>query len=361
MLYSLADSYLGVTLQLASTLVISRLLTPTEIGIFAVAAALAALASTFRDFGVAEYLIQEKELTTTKIRAAFAANLMVSWLMAVVIFSTSGLVAEFYGHPGVEDVMHILSVNFLLIPFGAVTIAYFRRQLNYRPIFIGGLLANILSFIVAVSTALVGFGYMSMAWSSLAGVMVTVLASVAMRPADFPRWPGIKGLSAVIHFGKHASGIYLYGQLGKSAPEAIVGRVLDMASVAFFSRANGLLEIFNRTVLRAVLPVCLPYFSQASRAGDETRIGYLKATGMITGIGWPFFLVIGTLAFSAIRLLYGPQWMPAVPLAQILSVAAVFELPYFLANEVMIAQGRVERSNQLQFFVQGARLASLTW
>ena len=61
--YSLADSYLGVLLQLASTLIISRILTPTEIGIFAVAAVIAALASTFRDFGVAEYLIQEKELS----------------------------------------------------------------------------------------------------------------------------------------------------------------------------------------------------------------------------------------------------------------------------------------------------------
>jgi len=357
--FSLADSYLGLVLQLASTLIISRLLTPTEIGIFSVAAVLAALASTFRDFGVAEYLIQEKNLTPEKIRAALTANIAISWLMAVLLFASSGAVAAFYRQPGIAEVMRILAVSFLLIPFGAVTMAYFRRELNYQPIFIAGLLANLTSFAVAVGAALAGMGYLSLAWSSLAGVVVTVIVSVIARPKDFPRWPGLKGLRDVAQFGKHASGIYFVGQIGKSAPEAVIGRALDMASVAFFSRANGLMEIFNKTVLRAAVPVCLPYFSQAARANQETRVGYLKATSLLTGVGWPFFLYIGLVAYSTIRLLYGPQWMPSVPLAQILCFVAILELPYYLAGEVMIAEGRVDQSNRLQFLVQSLRLLSL--
>lgn len=357
--FSLADSYLGVILQLASTLIISRLLTPTEIGIFSVAAVLAALASTFRDFGVAEYLIQEKNLTPEKIRAALTANIAISWLMAVLLFASSGAVADFYDQPGIAEVMRILSVSFLLIPFGAVTMAYFRRELNYRPIFIAGLLANITSFVVAVTAALAGLGYLSLAWSSLASTIVIVIVSVIARPKDFPRWPGLKGLREVAQFGKHASGIYFVGQIGKSAPEAVIGRVLDMASVAFFSRANGLIEIFHKTVLRAAGPVCLPYFSQAARVNQETRIGYLRATSLLTGVGWPFFLYIGLLAYSAIRLLYGPQWMESVQLAQILCLAAILELPYYLAGEVMIAEGRIDQSNRLQFLVQSLRIATL--
>jgi O-antigen/teichoic acid export membrane protein len=357
--FSLADSYLGVVLQLASTLIISRLLTPIEIGIFSVAAVLTALASSFRDFGVAEYLIQEKNLTPEKIRAALTANIAISWLMAILLFASSGIVSEFYRQPGIAEVMRIQSVSFLLIPFGAVTMAYFRRELNYRPIFIAGLLANITSFVVATAGALAGLSYLSLAWSSLAGVIVTVTVSIIARPKGFPRWPGLKGLREVAEFGKHASGIYFVSQIGKSAPEAVIGRVLDMASVAFFSRANGLMEIFNRTVLRAAVPVCLPYFSQAARANQETKIGYLKATTLLTGIGWPFFLYIGLIAYSAIRLLYGTQWMASVPLAQILCLAAILELPYYLASEVMIAEGRIDQSNRLQFLVQSLRLVSL--
>jgi len=357
--FSLADSYLGVLLQLASTLIISRILTPTEIGIFSVAAVIAALASTFRDFGVAEYLIQEKDLTTQKIRAAFGANIIVSWLMAILLFASSGFIADFYRQPGVADVMRIQSVSFLLIPFGAVTMACFRRDLNYRPIFIANQISSVVSFIVATAGALAGFGYLSLAWSSLAGIMAVVGVSVYLRPKGAPRLPSFSGLGEVAHFGKHATGIYFLSQIGRSAPDAVIGRVLDMASVAFFSRAYGLIEIFNRTVLRAVEPMCLPYFSQASRLGQEVSVGYLRATGLLTGIGWPFLAYTGLVAFSAIRLLYGPQWLQSIPLAQVLCLVTVLQLPYFLATEVMIANGRIDQSNRLQFYLQTLRVAGV--
>jgi O-antigen/teichoic acid export membrane protein len=357
---SLADNYLGMALQLAASLIVARLLTPTEIGIFAVAAVVAALASTFRDFGVAEYLIQEKELTRDKIRSALAANIGVSWLMATLLFCASGTVGDFYGEEGVAQVIRIQSINFLLVPFGAVSMAYHRRELNYRPILIVGLGSNITAFVASTSLAWLDFGYLALAWSSLASIVMTVGLSLCFRPKDFPSLPGVKEIRTVLHFGKHVSGIYLFGQIGKYAPEAVIGRVLDMASVAFFSRGNGLMELFNRTVLKAVTPICLPFFSQAIREGRPAREGYLKAVNLITGVGWPFFGFVGIAAYSIIRLLYGPQWMASVELAQVLCLAAIVQLPFHLATEVLIATGRVDQSNKLQFLVQSVRLASLT-
>lgn len=357
--YSVADSYVSVALQLAATMIIARLLTPTEMGIFAVAAVFALFASTFRDFGVAEYLIQEQELTHDKIRAAFAANIAVSWLMALLLFFSSGPIASFYRHPGIADVMQVQSVNFLLIPFGAVTMAYFRRQLDFRPIFIVGLFGNFANFLTATLCALAGQGYMSLAWASLVGIIVTVATSLYFRPTDFPRWPGLKEIRNVVHFGKHASGIYLLGQAGKSAPEMIIGRVLDMSSVAFFSRASGLIEIFHKTVMRAVMPVCLPYFAKSGREEGSVLSGYLRSVSYLTAIGWPFFIFMGITAYGAIRLVYGPQWVASVPLAQILCGAAMIEIVFFLAKEVIIAAGRVDQSNLLQLGVQGSRIFGL--
>jgi hypothetical protein len=106
---------------------------------------------------------------------------------------------------------------------------------------------------------------------------MTVLVSVLLRPAGFPRWPGLAEIRSVVRFGKHASGIYLFGQAGKSAPEIIIGRALDMPSVAYFSRANGLIEIFHRTVLKAILPVCMPYFARSNREQGNIVPGYLAA------------------------------------------------------------------------------------
>jgi O-antigen/teichoic acid export membrane protein len=357
--WSLLSNYIGVALQLVSTVVIARLLAPNEIGIFAVAAVLGQMAMQFRDFGLGEYLIQEKNLTDQRIRAAFGLNMLLSWSMAMLFFALSWQVGEFYRQPGIGEVMRWQSLAFLLVPFGGITMAYFRREMAYKPLFAAGIAASTAGFTVSVGGCLLGFSYLALAWGSLASLAATVAVTVWYRPAHLPRWPSLKGVGEVAHFSKHAMGIYFFGQIGKSAPEAVIGRVLDVASVAFYSRANGLMEIFNRTVLRASINLCLPYFAMELREGRPATSGYLKATTLLTGVGWPFFACMAVLAFSAIRLLYGDQWMTAVPLAQVLCLVAIIELPYWLATEVMIAAQRIDQSHRLQAAVQSLRVLSL--
>lgn len=357
--YSLADNYLGVLLQLASTFVISRLLSPGEIGIFSVAAALSALASTFRDFGVAEYLIQAPQADERRLRAALAANLMVSWAVAALLLAISVPAGDFYRSAGVATVLQVLSVNFLLIPFGAVTMACFRRALDYRPIFIINVSSSLAGFAVTIAAATAGLSYMAMAWGALAGIVVTIAVATALRPAGMPWRPSLRGIGEVLRFGKFATGSYLVEQLGRSAPEAVIGRAIDLAAVAFFSRANGILEIFNRAVMRAVVQVCLPYFAQRERASADAQSDYARTAAYVTAVGWPFFLVALPLAYPLIRTLYGPQWMESVLLAQVLCVAAMLELPFALASEMLVAKGRIDLSTRLQMQTQGIRIVGI--
>lgn len=354
--WGLLDNYIGIGLQIVATVVIARLLTPNEIGIYSVAAVLGAMAMQFRDFGMAEYLIQEKNLNDQKIRAAFGVNVLLSWSMAGLFLGSSWWVADFYRQPGVGQVMRLQALSFLLVPFGGITMAYFRREMEYRPLFVAGIASSVTTFVVGVGGCLLGLSYMALAWSSLMSLVVTVAVSVAYRPKHFPRWPGLRGMGEVVAFSKHAMGIYFFGQLGKGAPEAIIGRALDVASVAYFSRANGLVELFNRSVLRSAINICLPYFAKEEREGKTAASGYLKATTLLTGVGWPFFASTALLAFSVIRLLYGDQWMLAVPLAKVLCLVAALELPYWLATEVMIAAGRIDQSHWLQAKVQCLRV-----
>ena len=111
-------------------------------------------------------------------------------------------------------------------------------------------------------------------------------------------------------------------------------------------------ELFQRTVLRAALPVCLPYFAQETRNGEDMRNGYLRAVSYLTSIGWPFFVFLATMAYPAIRILYGLQWLASVPLASILCMVAAIEVTYALAKEVLIANGDVRAANHLQAIQQ---------
>lgn len=357
--YSALNSYANLLLQIASTVIIARLLTPEQTGVFAVAAVFAALASTFRDFGVGEYLIQEKIVTEETLRAALLVNIVISWAMAVALFTAAPLAGRFYGTSGVTDVMRVQSISFLLIPFGAITMAWFRREMNFRPNLIAGIASSVVGFAVSVTMALMGYGYMSLAWASVAGVSATVVVSILLRPAWFPKWPGVKGAMQVVHFGKFASFIYVFGQVGRGAPELIIGRASGMAGVGMFSRAAGLVEIFNLLVLRAVMPVCLPYLSAGARAQGSAVPALKTMVSYLTAVGWPFLLFLGLAAYPAIRMLYGTQWMEAVPIAQILCGAAAIELLFSSFRDALLALGKPRQAAINQGLVQALRVLGL--
>jgi O-antigen/teichoic acid export membrane protein len=354
--YSTAESYLSTAMQIVSTVIIARILSPSDLGVFAIAAVFVGLAHMFRDFGIGEYLIQERNLNNDHIRAAFTAGIIVSWLMSALLVIGAPFAAVFFRTPGIGDVMRVQALTFLLIPFGAVAMAWFRREMNFRPQFIAGLLASSTSLVVTVVLALNGFGYMSLAWSSFAATVVTVTTSICMRPPGFPRWPGFKGLGHVFHFGRIASGIYIFGQLGKGAPEMIIGRAQDMASVGLFSRAQGLTEILNRFVVKAVMPIYLPYFANAVRLRGSPLPELLTSISYITAIGWPFLAFMGVATDSVIYIMYGEQWTRAVPLAKVVCVVAALELIYIPAKEVLLSVGKVREANRLQYVTQGVRI-----
>lgn len=356
---SAAESYIGVVIQLASTVVLSRILTPNEVGAFAVAAVFAALASNFRDFGIAEYLIQLADISDRHIRAAFAVNIITSWSMGALIFLMSSWAGDFYKSGSITEIMRIQAFNFLLIPFGAINMAWFRRQLDFKPLFYCGVGSSLLSLAVSIGLALNGFGALSLAWSSLAGIVATVCISMLFRPAGFPRMPSLAGAAEVFRFGGVASGIYVLAQLGKGAPDMIIGRVQGVTAVALFSRAGGLVTLFRQLVIKAITPVCLPYFAQAVRTEQSVHRAYIRGTAIFTVIGWTFLGFLALAAFPVIRIVYGDQWADSVPLARILCIAGAVELAHYLAKDALLAHGHVKLATQLQFTLQAAQLVGL--
>jgi O-antigen/teichoic acid export membrane protein len=348
---TLASSYFGLALQLISTMILARILTPEQVGVFAIAAVFSSLASMFRDFGVAEYLIQMREFDRQKVAAALAMNIIVSWAMAAAMFLGASAVANFYGYPVISDVMRIQSIGFLLVPFGAVTMAWFRRELNFRPVIISNVAGSLTGFVVSIALAWRGFGALSLAWSAVAAIAVTVAFSLWYRPKEFPRLPTLRGLGEVFHFSKFVSLMYIVSQVAKSLPDLVVGRVLGAVDVAMLSRGNGLVEMFGRLVMRAVYSVCMPYLAKSDRESGTIAPAYVNSVSYLTVVGWPMLAFMALAAFPAIRIMYGPQWDAAVPVAQVLCLACAIDLVHSMSREALLTRGLAKEANSLQFLL----------
>lgn len=342
LILTFAQSYGAMVIQFATSIFIARLLTPAELGIFSVAMVLGGLAQTVRDFGVASYITQEKDLTQDRLRSALGVAILGSWCLAIAVALLSLPVAHFYREPGVQSIMLVLAVNLALMPFGAVTMAHLSRAMNFIPRAIAGLASALVHCAIALSLAVAGFGYMSMAWASLAGVVTTIIVAQIYRPPNLPYRPNLKEARRILSFGAMSTGAIVAHEVGKGSPDLIIGRMIGMAPVALFSRASGLIDLFERLILNSVWAVAMPYFSAQSREGGDVKGSFLKSATYLTALSWPFYLVLGVLAYPIIRILFGPQWDDSVPLLRYLCVAAFIMAPLQLFGSVLIGIGRIK-------------------
>ncbi len=359
LLISFAEKYTLLLLSVGGSMWMARLLTPAELGVYSVGAVLVGLGHAVRDFGVGQYLIQEKDLSMEKLRAALAVSLLVAWLLATAILLGSGTLARFYGEPRLGPVLNILSLNFFLIPFSSMTLPCLRRQLRLSAIFAINASNVLVNLAVALTMAHLGYGYLSLTWAAVAGTAAALLASLYWRPAHLPWLPGWKGIAPVAAFGALSTGGGLIDEAGVAAPDLIVGKMIDIESVAVLSKAMGVLGIFQQAITAAISPVVYPLFAAQSRGGGDPGAAYLTTIAYMTGLAWPFFLFVGLTASPLVHLLYGAQWHGAVPLIRIMCFSTALYSMFSMARYLFVACGHVKAQAQLDAAATLVRVAAI--
>lgn len=356
---SFIEKYALMILGIIGSMTLARLLTPDETGVYSIGATLLGIAHVMRDFGVGQYLIQERELTQEKLRATLAVSFSVAWSLAVLIICASYPLAWFFDDQRLVAVMQVMSINFFLIPFTSTVLPLLRREMRFGPICFINIVSGVVSFTVGVTLAWQGFSYMSLAYASACASIATLMASISFRPAGFPWLPSFRGMRRVVKFGAFSTGGTLIDEMGVAAPELIIGKFIGMDGVGIFSKAAGTLAIFNRAVTSVVSPVAYTLFAEQSRSGGDVKRAYLTTVAHMTAFSLPFFGFVALMAFPTVRLMFGPQWDAAAPLLRIMCLSSALFSAISMARYLFVATGHVKAQAKLDASTVPVRVAMI--
>ena len=357
--YLFTSRYIILATQTVSMIILARLLSPSEIGVYSVASAFIGIGLLLRDFGISTYIVQAKEINDEILRAAFSAMLLTSILAAFLIFLSGSYIASFYNEPGIESITNILFFNFILIPFGSITISYFRRLMRFDIITKIEVISSIAHAITAIMCAYIGLSYLSLAWASIAGTVTTIISTFFCRPKHLPILPGLKGISNILNFGKWAGSGAIIGNFGRRAPDLIIGKVIDMQAVGLFSRALSLINLFNNFIVQGLAPLLMPFFAAKHRDGKELNEFYLHLVACITGLAWPFFIFISVNASPIILIIFGDQWEAAVPLVKWLCLSQSVYVFTMNMEDMLKGLGLIKRVFRIQTIMPLVRISCI--
>lgn len=337
--FSYLEKYAALVIALASTAVISRLLGPADIGVFAVGMALVGLVAVVRELGVSTYVVQEAALSDDRIRSAFTLTAGMGLILALLMLLISWPAGRYYGDARVTQIIAILSIGFALTPLGSISQALLARNLQFGTLAWVKLLYSVVNACVSIGLVVAGFGPVSLAWAAVAAALVTSIVSLAARPHPMRLSFKAANFSRVMGVGGPATGIAIIDDVASSLPELLLGRMQGFAAAGLFSRARGLSAQTHQLLVRAAGPVFFAAFSALKRDGQSAEPLYIKATISVTAVGWMALAVLGVLAEPIVLLLYGPSWSEVVPLLRWLCVAAAIALLTSGANHLLLASG----------------------
>ncbi|MBX6740947.1 MAG: oligosaccharide flippase family protein [Acetobacteraceae bacterium] len=335
------ERYLVLAVNFGVIALVSRLLTPAEIGLAVLGTSLLSLAEALRDFGTGSYLIQAREVGHERVRTAFTVMAVVSGLIVALLMVLAGPLALMYGEAQLAPYLRIIALGFLAGPFSAPILALFRRRMRFGAIALVNVLSSIIGACVTAGLVLLGQSFMSFAWGGLACAVAAATLSVAMWPDTSIFRPQLTEWRSAFAFGGTNSATFILNRIYEVLPYLVLGRLQPATTVGLYNRALLLCQLPDRMLLAGVVGVALPALAEEVRQDRGIKQPYLLALSYITAVQWPTLALVALLAHPMVNLLFGPQWLPAVPLVQIVALAQAFAFPAPLTYPALVALGAV--------------------
>jgi O-antigen/teichoic acid export membrane protein len=318
-------------------MIIARLLTPDEVGTFAVASAIVMIMAEFRILGASLYLIREKEISEFKIKSALGLTILISWGLGASIILLSGSVAEYYDLPPIEVIFKILSISFFFAPYLSIPSAILTRNFQFKTIFIVKVTGASVALLITLILAYLEYSYFALAWGYTSGILASFFVMTCLRPSDVPYLPTFTNIKKVAVFGVHSSLGGVLRKMTLSLPDLVIGKMGTTTQVGLFSRGLGFIDFSIQSLMQGIKPVALPYFSQSITAQSNPNQGYIKLSVLVSGIICPALAVISLTSLPVIRLFFGDQWDFSAPLASILSFWGLFKSIHWFSDSLMTA------------------------
>ena len=364
-LLSTGERYFLLVSNFATAALVSRILTPEEIGVSVIGMAILAVAMSIREFSSSSFLIQRQELSREDIRSAFTVMFILTGIIAASLVLASPLLAGFYDEPNLVPYFRVIAICLLLDASFILITALQRREMQFGKVAAVNISGAVAGSVATISLALAGFSYMSFAWAWLAGSTLSAGLAVAMRPHFWMFRPSFGSWRGIVWFGGYNGVIAMLYRIFEALPLLLLGRLVSPHAAALFSRTLMIGQIPDKLVLGGAMSVVLPAFSTEVRRGCDLKRPYLTAISFVTAFHWPALLLLSVLAQPAVEIVLGQQWLEAVPLVRIVTIALLFSFSFELNYPVMVAMGAIRDlfiRSLIVFPVSGLLMAAaITW
>lgn len=340
--------------QFILTIIIARLVLPSDYGLVAMLGIFLAIAQVFIDSGFSNALIQRQDRTEVDFSTVFYFNIVVGIVAYVLLYISSSYIASFYNEAKLELLTKIIGLNLIISSFSVVQRAKLTIVLNFRIQALISLIAVFISGVVGICLAYKGYGVWAIAVQALLNnflsvvllwILVRWIPQFCFSKASFLK---LFGFGAKLLLANLLNIIYL------NIYSLVIGKRFSAESLGFYNRASTIVQFPSLNISNIINRVLYPVFCEIQDDNEKLLQSYRRSIRMTAYCVFPLMTTLLCLSKSFVYVVLGEKWLPSGELLQILCLAYFLTPIMILMVQILNIKGRSDYSLQAEFYKKGS-------
>ncbi|RQE02077.1 lipopolysaccharide biosynthesis protein [Prevotella intermedia] len=321
-------------------IVLARLLQPSEYGLLGMVTVFTAIATVFTDSGFGQAMVRKTDLTEEDKLTAFWFSCGMGILVYFALFISAPWVSVFYKEPQLTDILRITSIPILFSGLLTIPNMIFTREINFKVTTKISFSRAILSGMVGIYMAIMGYGV----WALIVQGLVSYAIGVIMFNY-YCRWK-IKfifkknSFHYLWGFGSKMLASNLINTAYSNLYQIIIGKFYSSTDLGQYQRGQSYSGLFSNTLTQVVQRVSFPTLSKMQDDTERLKYGYRKIIKMSMLVSCLGSMALAAMAKPLIAILIGEKWLPAAEYLQIICLGALLYPVHAINLNVLTVMGR---------------------
>lgn len=332
-LWQFVSRYSSVAIQFVITMVLARLISPAQFGIIAIVTVCTTFFSTLADVGVGPAIIQY-DLSDEENGSLFFFTILFGVALAAIFCLTSGGIAAFYHQPLLIPLCCVASLSIICSTADMVPNGLLLKRKEFKLIAVRTLVAAIVSGIVSIGLALLGFGSFALVINSVVQSFFIVVWNLFGSGLRVTSVHFMKPLKKVFRYSIFQAGFTTINYFARNLDNLLTGKFFGDSALGDYDKSYRLCIFPNQYLSGVIASVMQPYLVENRNDKKYIYDKYCDVIGPIAAIGAWLSCLLLVASPEVIRVLYGPQWKLAGPILQILSASMMFQMINAVAGAI---------------------------
>ncbi|MBE9212591.1 lipopolysaccharide biosynthesis protein [Plectonema cf. radiosum LEGE 06105] len=346
-LINFAAQPVKLAVGIASTAILARILTPTDFGLVAMVMPLLSFADSLSNFGLETATVQREELDNQQLSASFWLSLKVNTVIVGLMLIMAPILARFYGEQELIGITLLMTFGFLAVCLTFVHKSLLKRQMHFGILTTIEVVSLVVSAAIAIGAAIVGWGYWALVLQLVVMQLIQSIAYLIICPWRPEKYITNKktnaDFQAMFSYGAHLTGFRFLMRIGMQLDRILIGYLSGAAALGLYQVAYKWAYFSFEQVYFPLFDVAVSSFSRTLHDTNLYRSYCRKGLMLLFALCMPALAFSFVEAQNIILLLLGNQWLGAVPLFRMLSVAVFVGSMYRVTKWLYVSAGQTQQ------------------